>query len=230
MGMPVLVNNTGATVHTPLSTTLTWAHTLNGGMNRFLVVGVYSQGITNRGLISGVTFNGVAMSQVPSTQLNVGTKTAIALYYLAEANLPPAGSYNVSFNTGGNASQIQDQAGWAMCFSNVWQANPYHIQATPYATGTSTTPSASFTSNYSDVVVVDMGVDQGNPTVTAGTGVTMPRSQSGSGASRNIGAWKLGDVGTTTVPFTLSASAAWGMVGLALRGTPGRNLQILNSW
>lgn len=74
---------------TATGTTLTFSHTLTGQQNRIVLVGVSNE----FGTISGVTYNGVAMSV--ATSLTAGGRNSY-IYYLLDISLPVAGTYTVS--------------------------------------------------------------------------------------------------------------------------------------
>jgi hypothetical protein len=224
MGMPIIGNATGSGVHTPASATFSYVHTINGGTNRILWAFAYAQNISSRGTISGVTFNGVAMN--PHISLDVGAETLLNLYYLKEASLPAAGAYTLAMTSASSPAAIQDLLLGSICLSNVYQ--PASTSAGGSATGTSSTPSITIGSNYSDIVIAAYAIDGSNVNITLPGEQTALFNPSTSAVCRMAGSREIGAAGSTTASGTLAGSAAWGVIAVSTRGTPGRNFQIIN--
>src|SRR4029453_662020 len=77
-------------------TSLSWSHTIGGGPDRALVVGVaVEDGGTTDANITSVRFNGVALTAVPNSKISGGGTGIIQtqLFYLLNANLPAAGTF-----------------------------------------------------------------------------------------------------------------------------------------
>ncbi|RKY05920.1 MAG: hypothetical protein DRP66_09830, partial [Planctomycetota bacterium] len=108
--------------------TLTWSHTLGGGTNRVVVVGV---GIEEGGVvISSVTFDGELMTLAPGS-LQVEGNNITAIYYILDADLPSAGSYDIVVTT-----DIGDSIGaGAVSLENVKQAPPEAVTGTTLGRG-----------------------------------------------------------------------------------------------
>src|SRR6185295_19053743 len=80
-------------------TSLSWSHTLGGGSDRMVVVGVAVEDTTTADAnVTSVTFNGVALTAVPGSKINGGGTGIIQtqLFYLLNASLPAAGTYTVT--------------------------------------------------------------------------------------------------------------------------------------
>jgi pectate lyase len=111
------------------TTSLSWSHTLSAdiGNNRALVVGVVSRGssIANAS-VSGVKFNGVAMIPLTTSIANAGSGTfnRSQLFYLLEASLPPAGTYQVQVSFAVSQSTSNNPLGGAISLINVDQNAP----------------------------------------------------------------------------------------------------------
>lgn len=88
----VIKLDAAATSSQSTSSTLTWSHTVGSGSNRLLVVGIFALNSSAQPAVSGVTYNGVAMTKVRGDQrLNtVGMETSI--WFLHD---PPSGAHNV---------------------------------------------------------------------------------------------------------------------------------------
>jgi prepilin-type N-terminal cleavage/methylation domain-containing protein len=79
---------------------MTLSHTIGGGTNRLLVVGISAE--CNEGItVTSVTYNGQALTKAASVQADTGTVGTADLWYLLEAGLPAAGTYNVEVTTSG---------------------------------------------------------------------------------------------------------------------------------
>jgi hypothetical protein len=227
MGLPIQGFNSQGGVHTPDTNYLAYNHTINGGTNRFLLVFAYVQGISSRGTISGVTYNGVGMFNYGG-MVNIGTKTVAGLYYLHEPFLPAGNTLaEIRVTSTLTFSAIQDILCGAFCLANVYQDAP--LQAFAATIGTSSSPSHSFPSNYSDYLLCAVGLDASNTGVTPAAGQTTLFDVTTSTVSRLAGSLETAAAGSTVGSFTLGASAAWGVWGAAVRGTPGRNFQIINN-
>jgi len=109
------------------STSLTFAHTC-GGSDRKLVVGV---GVRDSGsvAVTGVTYNGVAMTAVGTRQTNGIVK--LDVYQL---NAPATGSNNVVVSMDGTPSS--GVAGYAISLTGVDQGEAYDVQGGNAGSGT----------------------------------------------------------------------------------------------
>lgn len=92
------------------STSMTYAHTV-AGLNRLLVVGV-SAGASD--IVTGVTYNGVAMTRI--NVRNNGNSTAYLYYLIA----PATGTHNVVVSTSAPATIVSD----AVSFNGVGTIQP----------------------------------------------------------------------------------------------------------
>src|SRR5262245_63846239 len=105
-------------------TSLTWSHTIGGGADRVLLVGVAVEDSgTADANITAVTYNGVALTAVPNSKRSGGGTGIIQtqLFYLLNATLAGAGAHTVGVTTQGPVDGIS--AG-AVSFTGVNQAAP----------------------------------------------------------------------------------------------------------
>lgn len=87
---------------------VTFAHTIGSGSDRIALIMITGTGPTNASItLSTVTYNGVAATSLLNTRLNLGTFHLHAIFYVLEANLPSAGTYNVVC-TGGSGQYTID--------------------------------------------------------------------------------------------------------------------------
>ncbi|RKY07597.1 MAG: hypothetical protein DRP66_06355, partial [Planctomycetota bacterium] len=102
-------------------TTFSWQHELGGGDDRVVVVGI---GIEQSDVVvSSVTFDGAAMT-VADGSLQNDTTNLTVIYYMLEADLPPAGTYDIVVTT-----DIGDSIGaGAVSLENVKQAPPEAVE------------------------------------------------------------------------------------------------------
>jgi len=124
------------------ATTLSWNHTLGAasGNKRFLMVGVgYRIGNAD---ITGVTYNGVAMTVLDAHRTTVGA-AAVRMYYMNDATLPSAaGTYSIVVS-----SPSQKWHAGAISFTNVDQTLPYRAIRVKDHNATTLAPSPSLTEN-----------------------------------------------------------------------------------
>jgi hypothetical protein len=149
-----------ATVYPTASTTMTDAFTTLTGAS-FLVVAV-SANKFDLLAITGITFNGVAMTQ-GATSSTSGVQPATRIWYLAS---PPVGAFNVVVTTSSNSSA-------GAFFYAAWDG--MNASGTPTGAGTenasATTISPTVTVGANDVAVMVASALNGG-THTAGSGTT----------------------------------------------------------
>ncbi len=157
----------GPTTYTATGTTLTYSHTVNAGSNTVLWVVAWAANA-----VSGVTYNGVAMSQVVSVSLDGG---ASAIY---ELKTPATGANNVVV-TCGTTGNIRSQA---FAFDGVDQTTPSSGYIQGYYGGTSPISEsiASAAGNLGLLVMGDRGGDS-NTTYAGSGGATLVGGDTQSG-------------------------------------------------
>lgn len=191
------------------NTTLTWSHNNDGD---FLRVGVSWRSDAGQ-TVSGVTFNGVALTQIGSAAVN-GSTSAGHWRLIA----PASGAHNVVVTLSADTASLM--AG-ATSYTNVDQTTPTGTSNT--ATGSSTTPSVDVASVSGDLVV---DVVAGSPVFTldsAGAGQTIEWNITDSGAQfrRGGGSHETATTTTTTMSWNTSASSTWAIHGVALKEATG---------
>ena len=121
-------------VTTTTSSSLSWQHTLGGGTSRAVVIEVGSADSTAspdaNAVVSSVLFNGVYATPIPGSLIYGGTSGMVQtqLFYLTEAELPPAGTYTVQVNLVGAIGGFQ--AG-SISLIGVNQGPPEAVVAAP---------------------------------------------------------------------------------------------------
>ena len=94
--MPVPVFDAATAAHSSASAALTWSHTASG-TDRYVKVQTTNR--TTAGSVSGVTYGGVAMTQVGATQ-HVGTTD----HKVWELVNPPTGAQSIVVTASGRAT------------------------------------------------------------------------------------------------------------------------------
>jgi hypothetical protein len=165
--------------------TLSWTHTIGSGFFRLLTVSVAVEDASSTDcVVTGVTYNGVALTQANSVQVtSTSVYQCVSLWYLLEASLPAAGSYTVSVTT--NATNDDITAG-ANSFTGVRQVAP-QATATNSCTSCSNAISTSITTTLPRAWLVD-AIGCGNTGSYTATGTNQNerhdlQSLSSSGAS-----------------------------------------------
>ncbi len=97
-------SNTGTT------SPLTFSHTIGGGSNRLLVVGVGVEGTAGNWDVTAVTYNSVALTKAVDHNVGTATDQNTELWYMLDADLPSAGTYTVSISVSGTPGEINGGA------------------------------------------------------------------------------------------------------------------------
>ncbi len=174
------------------ATNLAWSHTVGGGEDRVLVVGVSSHSNT---AVSGVTYGGTAMDPVV-TQVGGGNLTRASLFILRG---PPPGPAQVVVTLSGS----EDVVGGAVSFTGVDQGTP--VGGAASAKGTGATASVAIGSAAGEVVVDAVAARGSAVSVFAGGGQAQ---------QWNIGTGTLGSNiigGGSTEPGAASVTMSWAL-------------------
>lgn len=182
----------------------TWSHTCTGS-DRLLLVFITIYHISST--VSGVTYNGVAATAVPSGSATNGNYAVYSYYLIA----PATSSNTVSVSVSGG---VYDVGVAAISLTGVHQSSPLGTAVT--ATGSSTTPSVNV-SSAADEIVVDGLVIVHNGTLSVGAGQTSRwNAATGNGFIKQAGSTE-GGTGTTTMSWTNSTSQDWATVGIPVK-------------
>lgn len=200
-------NASGTTV-TEAASPITFSHTCGAGSDRGLVVGLAWNASAGMA-ITGVTYNGVAMTHTGATGTD-GTNRRSTQYALAN---PASGANTVSVAFTGTASLI---GFGGSSYTGVDQTTPIRA-GTPNSGGNTTgNPSIAITSQTDDMVV-DMGHFSAI-SAAVGAGQTQ-RFQVAAGdracASDEPGA------SSVTMSWTLTAGGPWAICGFSLAAAGG---------
>jgi hypothetical protein len=205
----------GSSPEETASTTLSFSHTPGSGSNRMLLVSVATgspDGDANQGAVSGVTFNGVAMTLVGSQAGPSGTNTNSYIYRLMDALIGTTGAANVVV-TSTDATIVAS----ATTFAGVNQTTPLGTYSSRTGNGTAIELSSAYASASGEVVYSVGSIEQGNGghTITAGgsqTSLWVINNNRYVNAATSFMAGAL----TVTPTYTASNSRRWtiGVVGI----------------
>ena len=200
------------------TTTVTFNHTIGSGSNRVLVVGATIEDCDNYPSVSGVTYNGQPLTYIDSGQVISGSGCGgrAELWYLLEADLPSAGTYNVRVNTSGTFDQI---VAGAISLENVAQQAPEASDSN--ANDAQTTITTNITTFTDGAWLVDV-VHSGNATGDfAPNGGQTERYQRVSGSSTGAGSTKeVSTAGSTSAGWTSAGANRLAHVAAAFAPAP----------
>ena len=186
--------------NTASGTQLTISHTIGSGANRLLVVGFAVEGATDAAAqITGVTYNSVAMTSVRTDDTNGGTGfTALSgIYYMDEANLPSAGTYNIVIST----SSADELSGGGVSVTGAGQTGPEANNGANNPSSGSTS-SVGITTSTDDAWIFD-AVASGNAITFTETSPQTQRWEQTASSSGGAGSTKtLASAGATTMEWT----------------------------
>lgn len=203
-------------------TSLTYAHTVGVGSNRILWVGV-QDGDSASDTITGVTYNSVSMTRVPSGFVGANNNSAYG-YILVN---PDSGTNNVVISCSASHSLRSACASYAGA-SQTGQPD----SSTNSSGGPTTTPQLSITT------VADnswaLGFIAGGDAISAAAGTTLRGSGAGSAHQFADKNGATSPAGGTTLDFTQATSqefnAVFGSIspaGAAAATTPNRGLGLM---
>lgn len=187
--------------------TRTWLHTVSGGSNRILVVGITLADTGDS--VTAVTYSSVALNRITSIQSG---NTAELWYLLA----PPTGTANLVATWTGN----RDMVGWSGTFTNVDQANPIRISAVN--NGNSGTPGLAITAAAGDLVVDTLSANGDADLVTADLGqvqICQNRTGNAGGDCWGASSYRPG-ASEVIMSWVTGAAKNWGIAAAVLRAAP----------
>lgn len=185
----------------------TWAHTCSGS-DRLLRV--TTSHFDSSDIVTGVTYNGVALTAVPSGSTNNGQYYITAYYLVA----PDTGTHDIVVTTTGS---VFDFGAGAVSYTDVHQTIPLGTAVT--ATGTSTTPSVTV-SSAADELVDDGLVIIHSGTLSVGAGQTQRWNAIAGGFIKYAGSTE-GGAASTTMSWSNSSSQAWAIVAVPIKPVGG---------
>jgi hypothetical protein len=212
---PTIVNVSKSTSGTNQVSSINWNHTVSG-KNRLLSVQISSDWGTT---ITGVTYNGVALTQAVSKIRATGLLRSEIWYLIA----PATGTHSVVVT----ASGISYISGIATTLNSVDQTSPLGI--TGSADGSSTTPSVSITTIQDNSLIIDSVATANDPIVfTAGSGQAIIDEIASSATKQIASSVEDTDTaGSYTASYTISPSTNWAITAVEYKGVTGSaNLEV----
>src|SRR5262245_13470009 len=208
-------------------TSLAWSHTVGGGTDRILVVGVaVEDGSTADANITRVTFRGTALTAVPNSKRSGGGTGIIQtqLFYLLNAGLGAAGAGTVNVTLQGAVDGIS--AG-AISLTGVNQAAPQSA-ATNVDTSGADSISTAITAGAANSWIVDVVGSGNSGSFTAASGQTERWDIAASGMTGAASTKALGAAGSTTLGWTHNGAnrLAHSLVALAPSGGGGQTFTL----
>ena len=146
--MAITYDTTSTAINATDPTSLTWSHTTTTASNRILIVGTSTESDTGghtAQTVSGITYNGVALTKVRSDYI---TDNGTELWYLVA---PATGANNIVVTM---TAVVDGLFGAGFTFSGVDQANPIDANAGTTTTGTSI--SQALTTVATDAMIVNI--------------------------------------------------------------------------
>lgn len=186
---------------------ITISLTVGNNNNRLLVVGVMSEepgAPTGNLVVSGITYDGVALTKIDADQETGASTTRCELWYLLNPN---TGTHNVVITFTGS---IQGAFGGAISYYGVKQVAP-EISAKAHATGTD--PTVTLITSASNALVVDSVVNgtEGN-TLTLDSGTQRFNTNAGTILDAGMSEVIQATPGSVSRNWTISASSRWAQV------------------
>lgn len=200
-------NATGADVNS--SATLSWSHTCSGS-NRLLVVGVAVGALTDTGITTGVTYNGVSMTSLTLVHSNNQTGGYVQMFYMIA---PPTGANTVAVTVSTSVDAIT--AG-SVSFTGVNQTTPLTNTNTNFGNGT--TASVAVTTNSGDMIIDAICTGTGFGTGSTQTNRWNRFNDSTTGAGVAAQSTATGS-GSVTMGYDVT-SDWWGIIGTNVSAAP----------
>lgn len=193
---------------TGTGSSLTFSHTC-AGVNRLLIVWVSY--FDSADTISSVTYNGVAMTAIPSGSAANGNYK-IAGYYLIA---PATGANNVVVTFSG---AVSDFGGGSISFTDAHQTTPLGTAVT--ATGTSTSPSVTVSSASGEFVADGLIIVHGGTLTVGGSQTQRWNAIATNGFIKYAGSTQ-GGAGAVSNTWSNSSSQVWAQGAVPVKPVGG---------
>src|SRR5262245_31426540 len=201
------------------TTSISWSHTIGGGTDRFLLVGIAVEDVsTTDANITSVTYNGVALTAVPGSKISGGGTGIIQtqMFYGFGTSLGAAGAHTVTVSFQGPVDGVSASAD---SFTGVSQGAP-EAAATRTDTSGADSISTSITTRSANAWVVDVVGSGNSGSFTPGSGQTERTDIAASGMTGATSSKPVATAGTTTMSWAHSGAnrLAHTLVSLASSG------------
>ncbi|MCH7730475.1 hypothetical protein IID21_02975 [Patescibacteria group bacterium] len=182
---------------------ISWSHVIGGSSNRKLLVGVaIEEDVLGDEPVTGVTYNGTALTFAQTATAGTGFLQHVEVWYLDEASLPVSGSYTIQVNTTGLVQEIN--VGAVSLAGTVSGAPEATATNTNFSTATITT---SITTLTNGAWVIDAVGSGNNGTFTAGGGQTERWDTSASSGTGAMSTKEVSTAGATSMAQTHSTTS-----------------------
>lgn len=216
--MAIALNNTSGGLNNGGVNSITFAHTVNAGSNRILIVGVATEAQSGSGgtsqPITGITFNGVALSKIRHEHnLSGSDYVRVELWYLVNPDVTTA-NIVVTFT----GTSISGTVAMASSYNGVDQTNPINAFNGANA-GSGTDAESTTTSTVANCMFVDAVVmgSAGNTMSCDGDQTQRHNAQNAGGhVEGGMSEELVAAAGAEVMGWTLSGSTRWGHVSAAL--------------
>lgn len=186
-------------------TSLSWSHTVSGS-ETVLVIG-FSGYDTTPDVVTGVTYNGVAMTLIPSSSGTNGGHT-VAFYGLIA---PTTGTNTVVVSASGT---MTDLGAGAVSFTGAHQTTPFGTANT--ATGSSTAPSVNVSSAADEIVVDTLSIIHNGTLTVDGSQTQRWNAIGGFGFIKYGGSTETG-AASTPMSWSNSTSQDWAISAVPVK-------------
>lgn len=194
------------------SNSVTYAHTCTGSNLVLVVVVAWTASATRT--VTGVTYNGVALTQVASARREVTfidtSVSGVDIWYLIN---PATGTHNIIATVSAVGTFVW---GGGISFTGAHQSSVVGTANT--ATGTSTAPSVAITSAVGEIVVggVMARADSEGQLTSGDTQKWCSRETAGFNGATNNGATQVG-AASVTMDWTSNLNDVWGATGVSIK-------------
>jgi hypothetical protein len=212
----IAYDSASSTTLTSQASSMSWQHTTGTGSDRLLLVtvDVFRSSGTPR-TVTGITYDGVAMTQAASVQYSTNPQILSYLYYLVN---PSSGTKTIAVSFSSNTYAV----GGSVTYTNVDQTSP--LQVNNVNSGSSASQSVSLTASGTNnkLFFGHMGsyrtTSPSAYTVTEGSGQTNRWAQTGS-TFKGRCSEKTVTSGYVSMTWTTSQTASWTAIAAVIQPT-----------
>jgi len=190
-------------------------HTTDAGTD-CLIVAVFWGGVTTT-TVSAISWNGSALTLIPSSTATQSGVTKIEWYYLLAPTIQ-TGTVTVTMSAGARGGAV------ALNYQNVNQSVPFGTAATNVSGSNNVNETVTVTSAAGELILAALAANNGDTTtVTAGNTQVLNTVLNPGGTTNSVIALIEEASGAASVAMTgtLSTARAWAASGVALKPTAG---------
>jgi len=204
------------TVTSSNTSQLTWSHTVGSASNRMLIVAASHRNGNN--IVTGVTYGGVALTKIGSTNAPANVNSCSLWQLLA----PPPGTAPVVVNVSGGAQNI---VAGATSFTGVDQSTPLGAFAASADKDNKSGPTTvAAAANPGDLVMAVLSASAAAVTATNASGqAALWNRKTGTAGGDIIGAGGIATGGTNvSLTWTLGVGDSWALGAVAIKPVANR--------